>query len=137
MILGTGLHAPGRAIPNAEYDDRYGLDVDAFLRANRNVRERHLMAATEATSDLAMPAAIEAMQRAGIQPDALDLIVVATDTPDYISPATSSVVRHKLGASRAPRARLATRQRAPLCARWRAQWSWRASVTVLGAGACP
>jgi 3-oxoacyl-[acyl-carrier-protein] synthase-3 len=101
VVVGTGLHAPGRAIPNAEYNERYGLDVDAFLRANRNIETRHLMAANEATSDLAVPAAREAIERAGLDVMDIDLIVVSTDTPDYISPPTASVVQHKLGAMRA------------------------------------
>ena len=101
MVLGTGLHAPGRAIPNAEYNARYGLDVDAFLVANRNIRTRHLMAASEATSDLAVPAAREALAAAGVPETDVDLIIVATDTPDYISPPTSAVVQYKLGARHA------------------------------------
>ena len=100
-VVGTGLHAPGRAIPNAEYNTRYGVDVDAFLRANRNIRERHLMGTCEATSDLAVPAAQEALRNAGLSPLDLDLVVVATDTPDYISPPTAVVLQYKLGAANA------------------------------------
>lgn len=98
VVTGTGLHAPGRAIPNAEFNERYGIDVDAFLRENRNIRERHFMAEDEATSDLVVPAARQALAEAGVEPDELDLVVVATDTPDYISPSTASVVQHRLGA---------------------------------------
>jgi len=75
-----------------------GEDVDQWLVQNVGIRQRHVMAETETTSDLAVNAAREALERAGISADALDLIVVATDTPDYISPATSSVVQFKLGA---------------------------------------
>ena len=98
VVTGTGLNAPGRAIPNAEFNERYGMDVDAFLRANRNIETRHFMAPEQATSDLIVPAAREALAEAGIGPESLDLIVVATDTPDYVSPSTASVVQHKLGA---------------------------------------
>jgi 3-oxoacyl-[acyl-carrier-protein] synthase-3 len=82
-----------------EYNPRYGVDVDSFLRENRNIRERHLMSADGATSDLALPAAREALANAGISPADLDLVVVATDTPDYISPPTALVVQYKLGAT--------------------------------------
>lgn len=98
VVAGTGLYAPGRAIPNAEFDQRYGLDVDAFLRENRNIETRHFMAADQATSDLVVSAAHQALEEAGIGPEELDLVVVATDTPDYISPSTASVVQYKLGA---------------------------------------
>ncbi len=98
VVTGTGLYAPGRAIPNAEFNERYGMDVDAFLRENRNIEARHFMAADQATSDLVVPAARDALAEAGIGPGDLDLVVVATDTPDYISPSTASVVQHKLGA---------------------------------------
>jgi len=101
VVTGTGLYAPGRAIPNAEFNDRYGIDVDTFLRENRNIRERHFMAADQATSDLIVPAARDALAEAGLEAADLDLIVVATDTPDYVSPSTAAVVQHKLGASNA------------------------------------
>jgi len=100
-VFGTGLHAPGRAIPNAEFNARYDMDVDAFLRENRNIRQRHFLAPGEATSDLVIPAAREALAAAGLEPGDLDLVIVSTDTPDYISPPTASVVQYKLGAKRA------------------------------------
>ncbi len=101
MVAGTGLHAPSRVVTNVELNDRYGMDVDTFLRENRNIHQRHIMAEDEATSDLIVPAAREALERAGVAAEEVDLIVVATDTPDYISPPTASVVQHKLGAVRA------------------------------------
>ena len=56
VITGTGLYAPGDPIPNAVFDERYEEDVDAFLRENRNIEQRHFMAADQATSDLVVPA---------------------------------------------------------------------------------
>jgi 3-oxoacyl-[acyl-carrier-protein] synthase III len=100
-VTGTGLHAPGRAIPNAEFNERYGIDVDAFLQQNRRIRTRHFMAPDQATSDLIVPAAHDALRAAGLEATDLDLIIISTDTPDYISPPTASVVQHKLGATRA------------------------------------
>jgi len=79
----------------------YKQDVDTFLREKRNIRTRHYMAETQATSDLIIPAADQAMKRCGITADQLDLIIVATDTPDYMSPATASVVHRKLKATHA------------------------------------
>lgn len=100
-ITGTGLYVPGEPIPNAVFNDRYGMDVDSFLRENRNIEQRYFMAPEQATSDLVVPAARAALREAGLEPEDLDLVIVATDTPDYISPSTASVVQHKLGATRA------------------------------------
>jgi 3-oxoacyl-[acyl-carrier-protein] synthase-3 len=100
-ITGTGLCAPGQPVPNAVFDEKYGMDIDTFLREQRNVRQRHFMADDEATSDLVVPAAQDAMEAAGLAAEDLDLIVIATDTPDYVSPSTAAVVQHKLGAKNA------------------------------------
>lgn len=100
-MFGTGLYAPERVVKNADFNERYGMDVDAFLRENRNIEERHFMAPDQATSDLVVPAAQAALAAAALSPADLDLIIIATDTPDYISPSTASVVQHKLRAMRA------------------------------------
>ncbi len=100
-VTGTGWHAPGEAVPNRVFNERYGMDVDSFLVANRNIRERHFMREDQATSDLVVPAAREALAEAGLSPADLDLIIVSTDTPDYLSPSTAAVVQHKLGAPNA------------------------------------
>lgn len=97
-IIGTGSYAPERIVPNSYFNERYGEDVDAFLKANRNILQRHYAADTQATSDLAVEAARNAIRHAGISASDLDLIIVSTDTPDYISPSTASVVQFKLGA---------------------------------------
>jgi 3-oxoacyl-[acyl-carrier-protein] synthase III len=101
VITGTGLYVPGEAIPNSVFDERHGEEIDAFLRENRNIHQRYYMAEEQATSDLILPAARDALVEAGIEATALDLIIVATDTPDYISPSTAAVVQHGLAASNA------------------------------------
>jgi 3-oxoacyl-[acyl-carrier-protein] synthase-3 len=101
MISGTGYYAPEKVIKNQYFNDLYKQDIDTFLREKRNIFERHHMEPTQTTSDLILPAATEAMKNAGITANELDLIIVATDTPDYISPATAAVVQHRLGATRA------------------------------------
>jgi 3-oxoacyl-[acyl-carrier-protein] synthase-3 len=78
-----------------------GEDVDEWLVKNVGIRERRVMADGDVTSDLVSRAAAEALGRAGLGAADLDLVVVATDTPDYLSPATASVVQHKLGARNA------------------------------------
>ena len=100
-ILSTGRYVPERVVTNAELEQRLGEPLDAWLRQNVGIAQRHVMADEQATSDLAVAAARQALERAGVAPEQLDLVVVATDTPDYLSPATSAVVQWKLGAKRA------------------------------------
>jgi 3-oxoacyl-[acyl-carrier-protein] synthase-3 len=99
QIFGTGLYAPERVVPNAYFDELYGEDVSSFLVEHRNIRERRYASSDQATSDLVVEAARDALRRSGTRPESLDLIVVATDTPDYLSPSTAAVVQHKLGAT--------------------------------------
>ncbi|QRN97103.1 ketoacyl-ACP synthase III [Archangium violaceum] len=100
-ILATGRYVPEKVLTNADVERIIGEPVDAWLQQNVGIKQRHLMADDQVTSDLCVAAAKQAMERAGVKPGELDLIVVATDTPDYLSPATSSVVQAKLGAGNA------------------------------------
>lgn len=101
QIISTGRYIPEKIITNADLDRMLGENVGDWLIANVGIRERHVMAENETTSDMIVAASRQAMQRANIAPRDLDLILVATDTPDYISPATASVVQAKLGATNA------------------------------------
>jgi 3-oxoacyl-[acyl-carrier-protein] synthase-3 len=101
QIFATGRYIPERVITNAELDTMLGKPVDKWLVENVGIRQRHVMAEDETTSDMAVHAARQAIQRAKIGMEDLDLIIVATDTPDYISPATASAVQAKLGATKA------------------------------------
>jgi 3-oxoacyl-[acyl-carrier-protein] synthase-3 len=101
QILSTGRYVPARRITNADLEARLGEPVDEWLIENVGIRARHIMAENENTSDLATAAARVALTRAGVDPGALDLIIVASDTPDYPSPATASAVQAKLGAGSA------------------------------------
>lgn len=100
-IAATGRYVPERLVTNAELEKIVGEPFDEWLVKNVGIKERHFMAPDERTSDLAVKAANEALARANVKPEELDLIVIATDTPDYLSPATAAVVQHKLGASKA------------------------------------
>lgn len=100
-IVGTGMYAPEKVIKNDYFNQMYNKDIDTFLRTQRNIFERHYMEADQTTSDLIVPAAEEAMKNAGISAADLDLIIVSTDTPDYLSPSTAAVVQHKLKAKNA------------------------------------
>lgn len=100
-IISVGRYVPAKALPNAYFNTLLGRDVDTWLVENVGIRNRHVMAPDENTSDLGLHAARQALERAGLEAADLDLIIFATDTPDYISPATASVLQHKLGARRA------------------------------------
>ncbi len=100
-ILSTGRYIPKRRLDNAYFDARFEKPVGQWLVDNVGIEARHVMADDEVTSDLVVHAARQALERAGVSPAELDLIIVATDTPDYISPSTASVVQHKLGATHA------------------------------------
>ena len=86
---------------NAEVDALLGESTSEWLIDNVGIRERHWMAPDQVTSDLIAEASKRAIARAGISASDLDLIIVSTDTPDYLSPGTSVVVQYKLGADRA------------------------------------
>lgn len=101
VIRGTGMYAPEKIVRNEEFNKMYGKDVDTFLREKRNIFERHYMDPSQATSDLILPAAQQALAAAKIGASDLDLIIVSTDTPDYLSPSTAAVVQHRLEAKRA------------------------------------
>jgi len=100
-ITGTGLYGPDRVVPNSYFNELYGEDVDRFLREHRNIEERRYASDDEVTSDLAVEAARDALDEAGMSAADVDLIVLSTDTPDHLSPSTAAVVQDKLDASNA------------------------------------
>ncbi|PID86758.1 MAG: 3-ketoacyl-ACP synthase [Chloroflexi bacterium] len=101
QILATGRYIPEKIITNDDLDQMLGENVGEWLVENVGIHERHIMAADQTTSDMIAAAANQALTRANIPAAQLDLIIVATDTPDYISPATASAVQAKLGATNA------------------------------------
>ena len=102
QILSTGRYVPQKVLTNAYFDELFPeRDIDGWLRKNVGIEQRHVMAEDETTSDMSRRAAEQALQRAGVTAQDLDLIIVATDTPDYISPATATVLQAKLGAQSA------------------------------------
>lgn len=98
VIASTGSYAPERVVSNAYFNELLGEDVDTWLRTNVNIKERRWCAENESTVDLCEKAAIKALEGAGISADQLNHIIVATDTPEYISPSTASVLQHRIGA---------------------------------------
>lgn len=101
QILSTGSYVPERVVTNDEIDRILGESTGPWLEANVGIRERRWMSPEQTTSDLVVAAAQKALDKAGITAGQLDLVIVSTDTPDYLSPSTSVVVQHKLGATNA------------------------------------
>jgi 3-oxoacyl-[acyl-carrier-protein] synthase-3 len=101
QILSTGSYVPERIVTNAEVDALMGAATSEWLVSNVGIKERRWMAPEQVTSDLIVAASKKAIERAGISAADLDLIIVSTDTPDYLSPSTSVVVQYKLGADKA------------------------------------
>jgi 3-oxoacyl-[acyl-carrier-protein] synthase-3 len=98
-VRATGAFVPDREVTNRALAER-GFPVDR-MEAVSGIRTRWYAPDDWATSDLAVRAARDALERAGVEPREVDLVIVGTDSPDYVTPATSVVVQHKLGASRA------------------------------------
>ncbi|MFN2125771.1 MAG: 3-oxoacyl-ACP synthase III family protein [Candidatus Promineifilaceae bacterium] len=98
QILSTGRYVPEKMLPNTYFNEILGRNVDQWLVENVGIKERHVMARDETTSDLCMHAANQALERAGMEATNIDLLIVSTDTPDYLSPATANVVQDKIGA---------------------------------------
>ncbi len=96
-ITGTGSFVPERVLTNADLSTMLGEDIDEFVRNVLGIRERHVCDPDESTADLAEAAARRALEDAGLSAEDVDLLIVSTDTPEYVSPATSSVLHGRLG----------------------------------------
>src|SRR5690348_7878796 len=97
-ISGTGSYLPARVMTNAEFQAR-GLDTnDAWIRERTGIAQRHIAEPSQGSSELALHASRAALGAAGVAPEDLDLIIVATSTPDYVFPSTACLLQAKLGA---------------------------------------
>ena len=96
IFKGVGSYAPEKILTNEELSRRVDTS-DEWIRARTGIRERHIAADDQATSDLATEAAKAALENAGMSPKDLDLIIVATVTPDMPFPSTACFVQKKLG----------------------------------------
>jgi 3-oxoacyl-[acyl-carrier-protein] synthase III len=99
-IAGVGSYVPEKILTNADLEKMVDT-TDEWITTRTGIKERHIAAKDEFTSDMATKAAERAMKRAGVTPDQIDLIIVATITPDMPFPSTACLVQRKLGAKRA------------------------------------
>ena len=104
-IVSTGRYIPEREIPNSVLKERFTElgkpDIVDKFQAGTGILSRFYAPDDWASSDLALPACQQALERAGLKPEDIDLIILGTDSPDYITPATSVVLQDKLGAKNA------------------------------------
>lgn len=97
-ILGTGSYLPAHILTNADLEKLVETN-DQWIVDRTGIRERHIAAEGEFTSDLAVQAARAALDAAGLVADDIDLLLVATTTPDLVFPSTACIVQAKLGMS--------------------------------------
>ncbi len=99
VVQGVGHYLPERIVPNSAFEET--LDTsDEWIRTRSGIERRHFAAEGETTSDMAVHAARRALDAAGLQPDDIDAIVVATSTPDLTFPSVATMVQAGLGMTR-------------------------------------
>ncbi len=99
VVRGVGGHLPSKVLTNDDLAKMVDT-TDEWIAARTGIRKRHIAADGETTSDLGAIAARKALDAAGLTPDDIDLIVVATATPDYTFPSTATIIQQKLGITR-------------------------------------
>lgn len=95
-IVGTGSYLPPRIVTNDDLAQRMDTS-DEWIRTRTGIRQRHIADPSQTSSDLGLEASRQALASAGIAPQDVDLIIVATATPDYIFPSTACLMQAKLG----------------------------------------
>lgn len=96
VILSTGAYLPERIMSNSELESIVETSHD-WIVERTGIEQRHIAADGQVTSDLAVEAGKQAIARAGIAPDSIDLVIIATTTPDDTMPSTATKVQHRLG----------------------------------------
>jgi 3-oxoacyl-[acyl-carrier-protein] synthase-3 len=100
-ITGWGRYAPSQVLTNADLERMVDTN-DEWIVQRTGIRERRVAAAHETTASMAAVASLRAIRTAGIDPDVIDLILLATLTPDYWMPSTAALVKEAIGNTRAP-----------------------------------
>ena len=105
-IIGTGSYLPPRRLTNTDLAAelaQHGVETsDEWIVERTGIRARHFAASDVTSSDLALEASKKALEAAGLQPQDIDLIIVATSTPDMVFPSTACILQNKLGANGCP-----------------------------------
>lgn len=96
-IVGTGSYLPGRPVSNDDLVARGVETSDEWIVSRTGIRYRHLAEAGVSSSELAANASARALEAAGLSPNDIDLVIVATSTPDFIFPSTAALLQNRLG----------------------------------------
>ena len=100
-IIGTGSYLPEKILTNQDLEKMVDTS-DEWIRARTGIAQRHIAADGQMASDLALNASLNAMENADLKADEIDLIVVATTTPDMVFPSTACILQNKLGIKNCP-----------------------------------
>lgn len=98
-MKGVGHYLPERVVPNSEFEEKIDTS-DEWIRSRSGIERRHFAADDQSTSDLGILAAKAALADAGMQPDDLDAIIVATSTADLTFPSAATMIQAGLGMTR-------------------------------------
>ena len=99
VVRGVGHYLPDRVVPNAWFEDRIETS-DEWIKSRSGIERRHFAAEGETTSQMAARAAAKALEAAGLQPDDIDALIVATSTADLTFPSAATMVQSQLGMTR-------------------------------------
>lgn len=99
-IIGTGSYLPEKILSNKDLEQMVETN-DEWISSRTGIKERRIASQDEFPSDMGAKAAIQALQKASVKPEEIEMILVATMTPDYISPSTAVLIQHKIGAGNA------------------------------------
>ncbi|MEZ5691574.1 MAG: beta-ketoacyl-ACP synthase III [Rickettsiales bacterium] len=96
VVRGVGAYLPSKIVTNNDFPESLGTN-DEWIIERTGIKQRHIAADGENTSDLAVKAGDEALKKAGVSPDEIDLVILATTTPDDTMPSTATKIQHRLG----------------------------------------
>jgi 3-oxoacyl-[acyl-carrier-protein] synthase-3 len=99
-LTGWAWHSPSKILTNQELEKLVDTD-DAWIRSRTGIRERHIASPTETTASMGLIAARRALEHAQLEPGAIDLVICASTTPDYLLPASACLIQQELGCQRA------------------------------------
>jgi 3-oxoacyl-[acyl-carrier-protein] synthase III len=97
VLHSIGVSVPDRIVPNSYFDELLGEPVSEWLQENVHIFERRWLEENQSVSDLAVDAARKALKHGNLSPEDIDLLIISTDTPEYISPSTASKVQYLTG----------------------------------------
>jgi 3-oxoacyl-[acyl-carrier-protein] synthase-3 len=100
-IISSGMYVPKNKMTNEDLEKIIGRDINEYVSNKIGIRERYFADVEETSASMAVEAAKNALKKANWSPDELDLIIVSTDTPEYLSPSTAAKVQYLLGAKNA------------------------------------